>query len=91
MPNVSPSARMSMHGPVTVVLRVTVSRSGAVEDVSYVSPGPGNYFARASERAVHGWKFSPPAYGGRTETSVWMLHFYFSRRGTEVSVQQSAR
>ena len=91
MPNISPSARMSMHGPVTVVLRVTVNRSGSVADVSYVSPGPGNYFARASERAAQAWKFSPPAYNGRSEESVWILHFYFSRRGTEVSVQEASR
>jgi eukaryotic-like serine/threonine-protein kinase len=91
MPNVSESARVSMHGPVSVVLRVSVNRSGAVADVSYVSPGPGNYFARISERAAHGWKFDPPERNGRAEPSVWMLRFYFSRRGTEVSASEEGR
>jgi TonB family protein len=80
-----------MHGPVTVVLRVSVNRSGSVADVSYVSPGPGNYFARISERAAHAWQFIPPEYNGRPEPSVWILRFYFSHRGTEVSTEEASR
>jgi serine/threonine protein kinase len=91
MPNVSPSARVSMHGPVQVTIRVTVDRSGKVEDASYVSPGPGNYFARISQRAASSWKFDPPRREGRSEPSVWLLRFYFSRRDTEVSAIEESR
>jgi serine/threonine protein kinase len=91
MPNVSPNARVSMHGPVEVTIRVTVDRSGKVEDASFVSPGPGNYFARVSQRAAQGWTFDPPRRQGRSEPSVWILRFYFSHRDTEVSAIEESR
>lgn len=91
MPNVSPSARVSMHGPVAVTIRVTADHNGRVEDASYVSPGPGNYFARISQRAAEGWRFDPPRHAGRSLSSVWILHFYFTPRNTEVSVTQEGR
>ena len=74
-----------MHGPVEVTVRVTVNRSGSVADASYVSPGPGNYFARISQRAAEGWKFDPPQHSGHPDSSVWLLRFYFSHGKTEVS------
>jgi serine/threonine protein kinase len=91
MPSVSPSARVSMHGPVEVYIRVTVGRSGAVEDAAFVSQGPGNYFARTAQRAAKEWKFNPPLHNGRPEPSVWMLRFYFSRRDTEITSTEESR
>jgi TonB family protein len=91
LPNVSPNARVSMHGPVEVILRVTVNRDGRVEDASYVSPGEGNYFARVSQRAAQEWKFDPPEHNGHPEPSVWRLRFYFSRRTTEVTATEEVR
>lgn len=91
MPSVSPNAWVSMHGPVAVVLRVTVNREGAVEDASYVSPGPGNYFARVAQRAVQGWKFDAPQHNGRSEPSVWMVRFYFTHRSIEATAAEEGR
>ncbi|MGB9075238.1 MAG: protein kinase [Terracidiphilus sp.] len=91
MPNVSPSAWVSMHGPVEVILRLTVNREGAVEDASYVSPGPGNYFARVAQRAVQGWKFDAPQRSGRAEPSFWIVHFRFAHRNIEVTAAEEGR
>lgn len=85
MPAISPGARESMRRPVQVLLRVTVNREGAVSDASYVVPGPGNYFARVSQRAALSWKFKPPVRNGDPERSVWMLKFNFGREGTEAT------
>jgi TonB family protein len=74
-----------MRRPVQVLLRVTVNREGAVSDASYVVPGPGNYFARVSQRAALSWKFKPPVRNGDPERSVWMLKFNFGREGTEAT------
>jgi eukaryotic-like serine/threonine-protein kinase len=82
MPAVSPGARESMRRPVQVLLRVTVNQKGTVADASYVVPGPGNYFARAAQRAAMEWKFKPPVRDGDPERSVWMLKFRFGREGT---------
>ncbi|HLY41743.1 MAG TPA: protein kinase [Terracidiphilus sp.] len=92
LPTVPASARDSMRGPLTVTVRVTANRSGAVEDASYVSPGPGNYFARIAVRAAHGWKFTPPnADGAHPQTSVWVLRFYFTRSKVDVTATQEGR
>jgi len=80
-----------MHAPVDVVLRVTVDRSGKVADASYVSPGPGNYFARISQRAAEGWTFNPPLRGGHAQTSVWRLRFYFWRQKLEATATEEER
>ena len=91
MPSISPSARVSMHGPVEVYIRATVGRSGGVEDAAFVSPGPGNYFARVAQRAAKAWKFNPPLHNGHAEPSVWMLRFHFSHRDTEVTATEESR
>lgn len=90
LPNVSSGARESMHGPVTVEVRVFVDRSGTVSNAAYVTQGPGNYFARISVRAAESWKFTPPQPHGHPEPSVWTLHFYFSHGQTEVSATEDS-
>ena len=91
LPNVSSGARESMHGPVTVEVRVFVNRSGTVSNTAYVTQGPGNYFARISVRAAESWKFTPPQAHGHPEPSVWTLHFYFSHGQTEVNATEESR
>ena len=88
LPAVSPEAADSMRASVLVVLRVTVNRNGSVADVSYVSPGPGNYFARVAQRAALTWKFDPPLHDGHPEPSVWRLRFFFSRRNVDVTASE---
>jgi serine/threonine protein kinase len=91
LPNVSPSAIESMHGPVVVETRVLVDRGGAVSKAAYITQGPGNYFARISLRAAESWKFTPPQTHGHPEPSVWKLRFYFTRGKTEVSATEEER
>ena len=90
MPSVSSGARESMHGPVTVEVRVSVDRSGTVSNAEYVTQGPGNYFARISVRAAESWKFTPPQPHGHPEPSVWTLHFYFTHGQTEVTATEES-
>jgi eukaryotic-like serine/threonine-protein kinase len=91
LPAVSPEAADSMRASVLVVLRVTVNRNGSVADVSYVSPGPGNYFARVAQRAALTWKFDPPLRDGHAEPSVWRLRFFFARRDVDVTASEEDR
>ncbi|MGB6191149.1 MAG: protein kinase [Terracidiphilus sp.] len=88
MPGISQAAIESMHGPVRVVIRVEVNKQGDVSDAAYVSPGEGNYFARISRRAAEQWKFQPPRSHGRSETSAWTLHFYFTGSHVDVDAVQ---
>ncbi len=91
MPSVSRYAISSMQRPVEVVVRVAVDRSGKVASAEYVSPGPGNYFARVSQEAAKSWRFKPPLRVGEPEESVWMLQFYFSRAEIKASAVQMGR
>ncbi|MGA9584157.1 MAG: TonB family protein [Terracidiphilus sp.] len=88
LPIVSPGARAGMRRPVEVVLRVTVNRDGTVADAAYVSPGPGNYFARLAQRTALSWKFKPPIRNGDPERSVWTLQFNFEREKTEATATE---
>ncbi len=91
MPNVAPGALAGMRRPVEVVIRVSVNREGAVSDASYVSPGPGNYFARQAQRAAQSWTFTPPTRNGNAERSVWVLRFNFEREKTEATASLESK
>ncbi len=88
LPAVSPGALSGMRRPVEVLIRVSVNEEGRVADVSYVSPGPGNYFARLAQRTALSWEFTPPMRNGGPRRSVWMLRFYFEREKTEVTATE---
>jgi TonB family protein len=88
MPTVSEGARLGMRRPVEVLIRVSVNQKGSVSDASYVVPGPGNYFARAAQRAALSWKFKPRVQHGERERSVWMLRFNFGRGATEATATE---
>jgi TonB family protein len=85
LPAVAPGARAGMRRPVEVVIRVSVNRDGTVSDAAYVSPGPGNYFARLAQRTARSWKFDPPRRNGDARRSVWTLRFNFEREKTEAT------
>ncbi len=88
LPGVSPGALSGMRRPVEVLIRVSVNEEGRVVDASYVSPGPGNYFARLAQRTALSWEFTPPMRSGDPRRSVWMLRFYFEREKTEVTATE---
>jgi eukaryotic-like serine/threonine-protein kinase len=91
IPNVSAGALAGMRRPVEVVIRVSVNREGTVSDASYVSPGPGNYFARQAQRAAQSWTFTPPTRNGNAERSVWVLRFNFEREKTEATASLESK
>jgi len=80
-----------MRAPIVVILHLAVNRNGSVEDASYVSPGPGNYFAKIAQRAALQWKFDPPLSAGRPQASSWELRFYFSRSNIEANAEERSR
>ena len=91
LPNVSPGAFAGMRSLVEVQTRVSVTKDGKVSDAAYVSPGPGNYFARLAQRAARSWEFSPPTENGKPERSVWTLQFQFARDKTEATATREHR
>ncbi len=91
LPTVLPGARSGMREPVEVIMRVSVNQDGTVSDAAYVSPGPGNYFARLAQRAARSWEFTPPTRNGDPERSVWTLRFYFGREKTDVTATEEKR
>jgi TonB family protein len=84
MPEVLRSAKDSIRGKVTVIVKVNVDRSGSVEDADLESPGPSKYFAQAALGAAVHWIFKPPTVGGRGVLSSWTLRFEFTQDETKV-------
>ncbi len=79
IPNAPQSALDTIRGTVRVVVRVTVSPSGDVSDVTIDSPGPSRYFAKLAQQAAQQWKFAPTS----GTTSDWILRFEFSTAGAK--------
>jgi hypothetical protein len=79
IPQVSRSARESIHGRISVTIRVLVDRSGNVIHESVEYPGSSRYFARLGFDASRKWKFAPTE---SLEPRVWLLRFEFTRSGT---------
>lgn len=85
MPDVPPQASATIHGKVTVVIRVAVDASGAVSNATFESEGPSKYFARLALDAARQWKFQPARSGGQAVPGAWNLRFEFRQSGTEVT------
>ncbi len=87
-PDVSENAMRTIHGKVTVVVRVTVDRDGTVTSASFDSPGPSKYFASHALSAARNWKFKPAQVNGAAVSSVWILHFEFRREGADIKATE---
>ncbi len=85
LPQVSPSARRTIHGTIKVRMRVDVDPTGDVVKTKMESYGPSRYFSHLSADAAKGWKFSPAAVGNHVADRKWNLEFAFSRAKTEAS------
>jgi TonB family protein len=83
MPDVSRSARMTIHGKIRVRVHVEVTPTGGVEQANLLTPGPSQYFATKALQASAKWKFKPAE-----APSQWVIQYLFGRTGTEVSQQQ---
>jgi TonB family protein len=84
MPEVSPSARRTIHGKIKVRVRVKVDAAGNVTATKVESGGSSRYFRRIATEAAREWKFSP-AQGSDAGAREYKLQFGFSRGPTEVS------
>ena len=81
-PQVSASARRTIHGKVKVRVRVEVDAAGNVTEAKLTDAGPSQYFAREALEAARHWKFA--AASEETRRS-WALLFAFTRGRTEMS------
>jgi TonB family protein len=90
MPDVPRSASGTIHGKVSVVVRVDVNETGTVSNAELSSRGPSAYFARLALESARNWKFKPAQQNGRAVASAWTLRYEFRRDGTDVKPAQSA-
>jgi eukaryotic-like serine/threonine-protein kinase len=84
MPDVSRGASNTIHGKVSVAVRINVDETGAVSKAEFASHGPSAYFARVALESAQKWKFKPAQKDGKATPSTWMLRYEFRRDGTEV-------
>jgi TonB family protein len=91
MPDVSQSAKRTIHGTIKVAVWVDVNPAGKVMAAKLQSAGPSRYFAERALRAAEKWEFSPPQVDGQPTTSAWVVQFHFRRNSTEATPQRVAR
>lgn len=89
VPDVPQRASNTIHGTVSVVVRVAVDPTGAVTNAEYTTHGPSAYFARLALESARNWKFRPPQQDGRALPSSWQLHYKFRRGGVDVMPTQA--
>jgi TonB family protein len=86
LPQVSPSARRTIHGKIKVRITVDVDPTGNVVKAKTVSSGPSRYFSHLAAAAAKDWKFAPAGSGDQAAIRKWNLEFAFSRAKTEATV-----
>ncbi len=86
VPDIPKSARNTIHGTIKVTVHVDVGPSGKVIAAKFKTSGPSHYFAQKAMKAAEEWEFAP-----QTETTSWVLSFYFKRNGTDASSQPVSR
>jgi len=90
MPEVSRQASNTIHGTVTVGVRVTVDPTGSVTNAEFASHGPSAYFARIAMESARNWKFKAPVQNGQAIASAWLLRYQFKRDGVDVTPVETA-
>jgi TonB family protein len=88
LPQVSPSARRTIHGKIVVKVKAKVDGAGNVEAAKLESDRGSKYFNRVALAAARDWKFSP-AQSGESGAREWKLQFAFSRARTEASAARA--
>jgi TonB family protein len=88
LPEVTPSARHTIHGTIVVRVKVQVDAAGNVQQANIESGRVSKYFSRVALEAARAWKFSP-AQSGETGDRHWVVKFGFSRVKTEASAARS--
>ena len=88
IPDVPRGASDTIHGTVSVSVRVDVDQTGGVSNAELASRGPSAYFARLALESARNWKFKPAQRNGKSVASTWMLHYEFRHDGTDVKPAQ---
>ena len=88
LPQVSPSARRTIHGKIVVRVKAKVDAEGDVKAVKIESGRGSKYFNRVALAAARDWKFSPTR-SGESGAREWKLQFAFSRGRTEASAARA--
>jgi serine/threonine protein kinase len=91
MPDLSQSAKNTIHGTIKISVLVDVGPSGKVIAAKFKSAGPSHYFAGKTMAAAEQWQFSPPQVNGEPVASSWLLQFHLRRGGVEASPQRITR
>jgi TonB family protein len=90
LPDVPPSAVLTITGHFRITVKVTVDATGKVTDATLETAGPSQYFARKCVEAARSWTFTPPQVRDQSAPSEWVIHFAFSHSGIEPSATQTA-
>jgi TonB family protein len=77
LPDVPSQARNTIHGKVTVNVRVRVAADGSVIDARNESSGSSRFFGNLALQAARQWKFQ--AGSSEAQPGAWNLHFQFVR------------
>jgi TonB family protein len=85
LPDISRSARNTIHGKIKITAKVIVDSTGKVTSASLTSPGPSSYFANLALKASQQWRFTPAKIDAQPVASTWLLHYRISRAATEVT------
>ena len=91
MPDLSQSAKNTIHGTIKISIVVDVGPSGKVIAARFKSAGPSRYFSGKTMAAAEQWQFSPPQENGEPAASTWLLQFRLRRGGVEASSQPVTR
>lgn len=84
-PDISPSARRTIHGRIVVRVKVKVDAAGNVTKATLQSGRGSRYFSRLALESAREWKFSPQPASGQSDERQWNLQFAFTRAKTEMS------
>lgn len=82
IPDIPKSARNTIHGTIKVTVHVDVGPSGKVVAAKFKTSGPSQYFAQKAMKAAEQWEFAP-----QSDTTSWLVSFYFRKSGTDASSQ----
>jgi len=74
---------------VTVNVKVSVDRSGAVVDAELESRAGSKYFDRMALQAARRWRFRPASDAGNDGESTRRLRFEFRTDGCDASLGQA--
>lgn len=80
LPDIPPKARNTIHGKVTVNVKVSVDKSGNVQAATIAPPRSSRYLSELALAAARRWKFEP-----ENAEEDWLLRFQLFRDHSIVS------